>query len=97
MGEVSFQVNPSGIEEICKSPGMRAELGRIADALSTEANDDGVARILEDENIPGGLRQMPYGSAVDELDHTCVGVAFTRTEFGRRNEARHKSLSRLVH
>lgn len=93
---VRVELDRAGIADICKSPGMRAELGRIAAGFASAANAEAYAFLHEDVGVDA-LEVPPYGSGVDELDGTCVGVAFTRTGLGGLNEARNKSLHRQNH
>lgn len=96
MAKVEFRVDRAGIVEICKSAGMRSALGAIADGFASAANREAYAFLHEDAHV-GAVDAMPYGSAVDELDKTCVGVAYTRTSLGGLNEARNKSLHKQNH
>ena len=91
---VAFEADPDGISEICKSGPMRGLLGQVAGRIAAAANEDGESHVYADEFLPGGLDYPLYDSAVDELDHTCVGVAYAKTAIGKRNEERHKSLRR---
>ncbi len=96
MDRVEFEVDKAGIVEICKSAGMRSALGAIASGFASAANREAYAFLHEDIHVDA-VERMPYGSAVDELDKTCVGVAFTRTSLGGINEARNKSLHKQNH
>lgn len=101
MANVRFVLDIAGLQEICKSDGMQSVLRDAADGLCAGANADAythVGRAPGQLHIRGGtFETAPYGSGVDVLDRTAVGVVYTRTPVGAMNEARFKSLSRQNH
>jgi len=85
-----FVLNPAGLIELCKSAPMQTGLKQVADQMASAANTDAHAS-------NSGMQIEPYGSAVDVLDRTAVGVAYVKTSIGARNEAKHKSLTSQCH
>lgn len=94
MASVDFEIDTSGIIEICKSSSMRSVLKAEADKFASAANADA----LSPKELHVTVIKAPlYASAVDTLDSTCVGVAYTNSVLGGYNEAKRKSLSKQNH
>lgn len=85
-----FVLNPAGLIELCKDAPMQSGLKQVADQMASAANADAHAH-------NSGMTVEPYGSAVDVLDRTAVGVAYVKTKIGARNEAKNKSLTSQCH
>lgn len=87
-----FVLNPDGLIEICKGAPMQQALLQEARKMASAANTCAHAHASN-----SGIEIEPYGSRVDVLDRTAVGVAYVRTSIGARNEAKYKSLSIQCH
>ncbi|WP_165247479.1 hypothetical protein [Adlercreutzia sp. ZJ141] len=96
MADIEFEIDHDGLQEICKSAGMKSELLRQAFKLADAANAD--AHSHEAKWVGSkGFEHEPYGAHVDVLSRTAVGAAHTRTKLGRINEAKYKSLGKQCH
>ncbi|CDD67586.1 unknown [Eggerthella sp. CAG:368] len=83
---VDFKIDLSGIEEICKSAGMRSALQEQADKICTAASSEAESLIPAlQEYAHQDLSKMQndnYYSGVDELTHTCVGAVWAGNPVG---------------
>ena len=87
-----FVLNNAGLIELCKAEPMQAGLKEVVDKMANAANADARSRPLN-----AGLNANLYGSRVDVLDRTAVGIAYTKNELADRNEDKYKSLTSQCH
>ena len=95
MADVEFVPDSAGFVELCTSGEMQSALREEADSMAAAANlaAHPHAKALHITKFDVD----PYGSAVDVLDRTAVGVVYTKTKMGRLDERKFKTLSSQNH
>lgn len=86
MADVRVEVNPKGVVEVMKSPGVKRLLGAEVEKVAKRCN--GLYALKTKPRIE------PYASAVDEHAHACVGRAFAATKMGEIDNYKHNTMKK---
>lgn len=85
MAEFEYEMDKAGVMEICRSPEVQAELGRLAKSVEGKANRqaraDEKAFTIMGEHLSGKrFETAPYCSRVKVLGKTAIASVATTTK-----------------
>lgn len=87
MAKPRVKLNLPGIAAVYKSPGVAAELGRLAEGIAAQANAAGIPA-FEEYHHGHPPDCPPYHAAVNEHEKMSVGIVRTAGRHGAAIEGR---------